>query len=245
MVSMTDLFSGHDALLSWGLAGLEALRPHVGVLVVVDVLSFSTAVDIAVSRGATVFPYPTGGEPASAYARSRGAVLASDRREGTGEAVYSLSPASLLTLPPHTRLVLPSPNGGTIAATARDAGLTLLCGCLRNARAVGSTRMTMGSRVGVVASGERWPDGSLRPALEDLLGAGAILSHLPPSSLSPDARAAVAAFHAAHLPRDITECPSGRELIGRGFGEDVDIASDVDASDTIPILRDGFVPLDL
>jgi 2-phosphosulfolactate phosphatase len=95
-------------------------------------------------------------------------------------------------------------------------------------------------RAGVIAAGERWPHGSLRPALEDLLGAGAILSHLPESSLSPDARAAVAAYRAARIREDIAACPSGRELVEAGFAEDVAIAIQEDISEMVPVLRDGF-----
>src|SRR5262245_45568946 len=36
-----------QVLSEWGLAGIAALHEHVGVLVIVDVLSFSTAVDVA------------------------------------------------------------------------------------------------------------------------------------------------------------------------------------------------------
>ena len=39
-----------SVVLEWGMAGVEALRERVSVLVIVDVLSFSTAVDVAVSR---------------------------------------------------------------------------------------------------------------------------------------------------------------------------------------------------
>lgn len=233
-----DFFGGHDMLLAWGAAGAVVLAPHVKILVVVDVLSFSTAVDIAVSRGAAVFPYPARNETAAAYAESLDALLASGRR-GSSDVPYSLSPASLLTIPPETRLVLPSPNGATIATAGQGSGLTVICGCLRNALAVASAIRQPGTRTGVIAAGERWPDGSLRPALEDLLGAGAILSHLPGRDLSPDARAAVAAYRAARMPQDIADCPSGRELIEAGFAQDVEIAAAVDVSNTVPVLTDG------
>lgn len=232
---MADLFGGHDVLFSWGAEGAAALSPHVDVLVVVDVLSFSTAVDVAVSRGATVFPYRFRDASAEEYARSRDAILASPwRQEG-----YSLSPASLVSIPPGTRLVLPSPNGATISAVAREAGVQVICGCLRNARTAADAAARFG-RIGVIAAGERWPNGTLRPALEDLLGAGAILSRLPATSLSPDARASMAAYQSARIPADIADCPSGRELIEAGFVRDVEIAAAVDTSQTVPVLSDGF-----
>jgi len=61
--------------------------------------------------------------------------------------------------------------------------------------------------------------------LEDLLGAGAIIASLS-GAKSPEARAAVAAFHDARedLAHLIKACSSGRELIERGFEADVDLA---------------------
>ncbi|MDP7133332.1 MAG: hypothetical protein QF437_22750, partial [Planctomycetota bacterium] len=53
-----------------------------------------------------------------------------------------------------------------------------------------------GRKIGVVPAGERWPDYSLRPALEDILGAGAILSCLG-GIKTAEAQTAVEMFEAA------------------------------------------------
>lgn len=49
--------SPYDVRFDWGERGLEALGPGSDTIIIVDVLSFSTAVDVAVSRGASVLPY--------------------------------------------------------------------------------------------------------------------------------------------------------------------------------------------
>jgi 2-phosphosulfolactate phosphatase len=114
----------------WGEKGILQLAPISDVVVIIDVLSFSTCIDIANSRGAIVFPYQWKDESAQTFAQSIGAELA-DKRGGSR---YSLSPASLLSIGQGTRLVLPSPNGSSLSlATAATPTLT---GCLRNCRAV-------------------------------------------------------------------------------------------------------------
>ena len=109
----------------WGLRGLLSLRPKSGVIVIVDVLSFSTAVDVATSRGAQILPFPYGHSDAEGYARSRGAVLARPRRAGGGQ--LSLSPGTLKTVTNGARIVLPSPNGSrAVSRNGRDADLCRL-----------------------------------------------------------------------------------------------------------------------
>ena len=67
----------------WGLKGVELLRDRVAVVVVVDVLSFSTAVDVAVHRQARIHPFPYGDEDAArAEAERVGARLAASRKAG-------------------------------------------------------------------------------------------------------------------------------------------------------------------
>ncbi len=219
----------------WGPQGIEQLAARSDAIVIVDVLSFTTCIDIAVGRGAIVYPYRWRDESSVEFARSVGAVLAGPRRDPDG---FSLSPASLQTIPPGTRLVLPSPNGATLSLATGST--PTLAGCLRNATALAEAAARMGSRISVIASGERWPDGTLRPSVEDLVGAGAIISHLP-GSRSPEAEVAVAAFQAARsdLRFFLSECISGRELIERGFTEDVLLAAEMDVSAAAPLLANG------
>ena len=68
-----------DLRCEWGLGGLRALGPASDVVVVVDILSFSTAVDVAVANGASVLPYRWKDGSAQEFAQARGAILASQR----------------------------------------------------------------------------------------------------------------------------------------------------------------------
>jgi 2-phosphosulfolactate phosphatase len=222
-----------EVRFGWGVAGVEVLAGD--LIVIVDVLRFTTAVEAAASRGAVVFPYRWRDESAAEFAASVGARLA----DGTDRLGPSLSPLSLLAMEAGEAVVLPSPNGSTCAAVAEETGATVVAACLRNAAAVGEWAAARSGAVSVIACGERWPDGSLRPALEDFLGAGAVLSGLP-GSRSPDARAAVAAWAdaSADIESTLLQCPSGRELLERGRDEDIYYAAQVGVSEVIPVLRD-------
>ncbi len=148
------------------------MAAHVAI---VDVLRFSTAVDAAVAQGAFVYPYRWNDETAVRFAASMDAVVA----DGSDPAGPSLSPVRLSAMHPGDRVVLPSPNGSECAALGHELEATsVVAACLRNAQAVAKWLDHQPGSVAVIACGERWPDGSLRPALEDHLGAGALVSAL-------------------------------------------------------------------
>src|SRR5690242_12636600 len=107
----------------WGAVGASRLvaAGDVDVLVVVDVLSFTTAVSVAVDRGTAVRPAPWRDPRAEQLADSTGAVLAVGRGDVTAARPWSLSPAALRAAPAVPELVLPSPNGSAIAAAASGA----------------------------------------------------------------------------------------------------------------------------
>ena len=220
--------------LEWGPMGARVLAEACDAIVLIDVLSFTTSVTVAVRRGVTVWPHAWGADGAELLAREIGAVLARGRSTREGP---TLSPVSLLDLPPGTRLILPSPNGSGIAHTVSAAGIPVYAACLRNVSAVVAALSTA-EHVGLVPAGERWPDGTLRPAYEDLIGAGAIAAGLGAheGGSSPDAEAAALAYLSR---RPLAECPSGKELIDRGFLGDVQLAEDIDVDHVVPVLRNG------
>lgn len=225
-------FSQQDSTsrCEWGPGAVAALAPA-EVIIVVDVFSFTTCVDVAVSRGVAILPYAWNDSSAAEFARAHGAELAGRRRQ----AQYSLAPQSYLEAPAGLRCVLPSPNGAHVTLGAAATGAVVLAGCLRNARAVAEAAQRLGNSFNVIPAGERWLDGSLRPALEDALGAGAVLSWLP-GRRSPEADAAVAIFERGREKLLITlgQCGSGRELDERGHDGDKFIAGQLDISSCVP-----------
>src|SRR4051812_38383547 len=120
---------GRRVGFDWGPAGLAAALRTAGdraVVVVVDVLSFSTAVVVACEAGVPVRPVPPAGAPGA---------LAGGALAGARGAGVSLSPRSMSRLATGTRVVLPSPNGGALSSAAAAAGAVVVAGSIRNASA--------------------------------------------------------------------------------------------------------------
>lgn len=233
--------------LEWGPTGARALGPECDVAVVVDVLTFSTTVSVAADQGIQVKPYRWANATAGDAALAAGATLAVARPDASFGDV-SLSPATFRSATGLARVLLPSPNGSTICAALAEAGATLVVGCLRNRQAVARFLGQRGGRVLLVPAGERWPDDSLRPAIEDLWGAGAILAALldgraPEVAVSDEALAAAAAYALveSRISEALVACPSGQELIDLGYASDVAVAAEVDTSSAVPTLVDGWL----
>ncbi|MCD4532974.1 2-phosphosulfolactate phosphatase [Nocardioides sp. cx-169] len=245
----------HAVRLEWGPTGGTAVAAGADVAVVVDVLSFTTTLTVAVERGMAVHPFAWKDERASEHAAELGAVLAIGRFEepAAGLPAVSLSAAAMSRVEGVDRIVLPSPNGSAICAALAGSALagpavTVVGACLRNRTAVArwlAPRVADGAVVAVVPAGERWPDGSMRPGAEDLWGAGAVVDamvRLGATGLSLEATHARDAFRAARatLRDGLLACASGKELVAAGFAEDVEVAAGLDVSDVVPALgEDG------
>lgn len=136
------------------------------------------------------------------------------------------------------------------ASTA--TGAHVVVGGLRNAAAVAAhvleVQRTRGERtsISIVAAG--YPDGTdaegLRFAVDDLLGAGAVVAALGDLGIdhaAPDAAVAGEGFRALggavrHL---LTASGTGRRLAADGRRDEVLIAAARDAASVVPVLRDG------
>lgn len=194
--------STYQVRLDWGLAGLERLA-DADVVVIVDVLHFSSRLADAVSGGAEV-----------------------DLAEAASWSIDSVAPA--------------------LAVTAAAGGATVLAGGIRNASAVAHAVQAVQedrqerTSVALIAAGERDGSNDLRFAVEDHLGAGAIIAALTDLGIdhtAPDAAVAAEGFRAlrralAHL---VAASGSARAVAD---ADAVAAAARLDAVSTVPVLRD-------
>ena len=243
--------AGFRGRFDWGLTGATNLAPEVAVVAVFDILSFTTALTVALDNGIEVFPFRWRDERATTFAEEHDAVLAVARSEAK-EGDVSLSASTIRAATGVERLVLPSPNGSTIAHDVAELGVTVIGVSLRNVAAAADwTIRTLADRpeasVAAIAAGERWPDRSLRAAVEDMWGAGAYLAALAERGfgpLSPEARTAAAAYTsvADDFAAELRACASGQELITYHYPDDVEIATEVNSTKVVPLLTgESFV----
>lgn len=242
--------SKYQVRFDWGADGAARLVPGAHVVVIVDALSFTTAVVVAAEHGVSIAPWNSlDTDGAVARAAELGAVIANRR----GEPGPTLSPASFVDGAQPAVVVLSSPNGGALAHGLEAAGVVVLAASMRNRSAVASRILSLqeerGERmvVAVIAAGERSGDandGRLRFAIEDQLVAGAVIDALVTLGLdhtSPEAAVACAAYeglgHAVvHL---IGASGSAAELNAMGYRGDVRIATERDVTTIVPELQDG------
>lgn len=243
-----DSGQNHRCHLEWGAEGARQAGERGDIVVVVDTLSFSTAVITAVQRGAVVYPCPEG-EDARTLARQVGAEVAVARHRVPAEGKYSLSPQTYTAIEAGARIVLPSLNGGGCVRAAEQAPYVLI-GALVNAAAV-AERLSMQMRESdmnatIVACGEIESNSTgrtyLRMAVEDYLGAGAVLAQLA-SKLTVEARVCREAFMSCRedLKAIMGGCRSALDLRERGYGEDVDWAARQDSCRSVPVLTNGLL----
>jgi 2-phosphosulfolactate phosphatase len=243
-----SLSSSYRCQLDWGRDGTRRAVERGDVLVIVDVLSFSTAVATAVHNGGIIYPCSQN-EDASAIAQHIGGEVAVHRRNVPQKGRFSLSPVTYRNIEPGTKVVLASPNGATCSRYASQVPY-LFVGALVNAQAVALAVSQVLEKealnVTMIACGERWEtpseDGELRFAIEDYLGAGAILSYLQQEK-SPEAHICEGAFlHVQNkLAQVLWECESGRELCERGFDEDVQHAAQLNVYALVPVMHKDYL----
>ena len=244
---------GFGVRFDWGLQGATAIAAGAAAIVV-DVLSFTTTLSVAIDAGIEVFPYRFRDASAAAFAASTGR-CAGGRPPGGRRRPESACRRCPCGGPPNaggpltvtSKLVLPSPNG---AAICRQLGEAQVAGRRRVAaqrlRLRGWAVKAVRGPIAVVAAGERWPGDALRPAVEDLWGAGLVIDALAA------ARRGSAVAGGGVRPRRLpvagptrrwrsAACASGRELAEAGYGEEIAVAAEIDVSRRVPVLTgDAF-----
>jgi 2-phosphosulfolactate phosphatase len=174
---------GFDPRLAWASEGGTLLARACPVVVVVDILRFTTTVEVAVTNGARVIPRPLPGSGSPAGPGAEAAALPdlggrTDPGAAPGPGWRSLSPVSMAAVPAGTRVELASPNEATVSlavAAARGNGAgrvpaqRLGRGPRRRGRIPGR-RPDLPSALATCASGRelaaRGLAGDLRPAAE-------------------------------------------------------------------------------
>jgi 2-phosphosulfolactate phosphatase len=223
-------------------------------VVIVDTLRFSTAIVTAIANDFTIYPF-SDKKKGMDYAREIGAEISGK----SGEAKYSLSPSSFMNAADkgNKKVVVFSPNGAACAELVQKHDIAYV-GSLLNAKVVGKqidkVAIEKKKNITIIAAGEqRAIDTGERIvyelkeaqrvfAVEDYLGAGAIISYSRLKK-APAAEVCELAFRAAQdrLKDFMLKSFSGKYLVQHSLTKDVVHAAQLNQYDIIPIIREGKI----
>ena len=201
--------STYQVRLEWGVAGLARLAPA-DIVVVVDVLRFSTTVIDAVERG-DESPLDAG---AHAVSINGAAVAEAAARGGALVLLAALRNASAVAA-----AVLAEQQG----RGSRTSVAVIAAGELTGRDAAAAVRFAVEDQLGA-------------GAIVDALGALGIDHTSPDAAVASESFRALRRA-VKHL---LTASGSGLELIETGRGDEVAHAAAVDAASIVPVLREGI-----
>jgi 2-phosphosulfolactate phosphatase len=204
------------------------------VSIMVDVLRASTTITVALDKFQQVIPVVDHQE-AIQVASKLGAIIAGERRGATLDGFHAgNSPIEIQNFEGET-LVLTTSNGTRIM---ENMDSKVLVGCFTNAKAVAHAAQQIAkNHIEIVMAGVEG-----RFAIEDFLGAGAIISHLQNQEVDEFAQsAALAVENISKAEQAILNSRSSRRLNQLGFEEDVKFCLKRDTSNNVPIFKEDII----
>jgi 2-phosphosulfolactate phosphatase len=203
-------------------------------VVVFDVLRATTTMLAAFAHGVReihLFDSPENAMLAAAKADPR--PLLCGERECLPPAGFDLGNSPAGFTPSHAaRTVYMSTTNGTRAILAVGAARTILIAAMVNARATARYMATLGQDIALVCAGT-----NKQPAMEDVLGAGAVIHELvslgKAQPASDPARMALRLFLACRtdLAGAMADSQGGRNVIAAGLPADIGFAADLNRFD--------------
>lgn len=231
--------------MDWGARGVKEASARGDIIIVVDVLSFSSAITNAVHNGVIIYPFPRTGDINEYGKLAEAEVCILERTRARELGLPSLSATSFNESHKGKKYIVSSINGATCVKAANESNLVFV-GCLLNISAVvnvvNQIQKDKNLNITVIASGERWNSANdepkeLRPSIEDYLGVGAILELLN-GTKSPEAKVCISAYKNSKTELNdlIADSSSGRELKAMEFPEDVEFCSQIDIYKEVPVI---------
>ncbi len=124
-------------------------------------------------------------------------------------------------------------TNGTRALLAATEAVVVFTAALVNAKAVAAELAKTGRDITLLCAGTNG-----EPAMEDMLGTGAVLAALPGATLHNDiTRMAFALFQGClkDLPRMLRDCEGGRNVLTAGLEADIDFAARLNSIDVVGV----------
>ncbi|HUC89010.1 MAG TPA: 2-phosphosulfolactate phosphatase [Candidatus Paceibacterota bacterium] len=149
-----------ECKLDWGLNGIKEAVKRKDIIIIVDILSFSTTVTTAIHYGSEIFPFSkTEIEDIDSYAKEINAEVVLGRSEAKLYNKQSLSSLSFNKSCNGKKFLLPSRNGSTYSKIAENNDFVFI-GSIINARPVAQivNRIRKFNKIPVtiISCGERW-----------------------------------------------------------------------------------------